>query len=112
MIITLPHKPSGDQWEYFKLPARHTVGVIGRQYGKSTLATLRAVRKVMSRPDANHYWVSPIVSQARVQYERLLAQYAPLISKRNKSYMEARLLSGGWIHYKGSDEPASIKRCV
>lgn len=109
MTITLPHKPSGDQWEYFKLPARHTVGVIGRQYGKSTIATLRAVRKVMSRPDANHYWVSPIVSQARVQYERLLAQYAPLISKRNKSYMEARLLSGGWIHYKGSDEPASIK---
>lgn len=109
MILTLPHRPREDQWKYFNLPARHTVGVIGRQYGKSTLATLRAVRKVMSSADANHYWVSPIVSQARVQYERLLDQYAPFISKRNKSYMEARLLSGGWIHYKGSDEPASIK---
>lgn len=109
MILTLPHKPHGNQWSYFNLPTRHTVGVIGRQYGKSTLATLRAVRKVMSSADANHYWVSPIVSQARVQYERLLDQYAPFISKRNKSYMEARLLSGGWIHYKGSDEPASIK---
>lgn len=109
MILTLPHRPQGDQLNYFNLNSRHTVGVIGRQYGKSTLATLRAVRKIMSRADANHYWVSPIVSQARTQFERLVNQYREFIKSQNKTHMEARLHSGGWIHFKGSDDPASIK---
>lgn len=109
MILTLPHKPTGDQWNYFNLPTRHTVGVIGRQYGKSTLAALRAVRKVMSRRDANHYWVSPIYSQAKVQYERLLRHYGPFINKHNKTDLNASLVSGGWIHFKGSDKPDNIK---
>lgn len=107
--LILPHEPQGDQWQYFNLATRHTVGVIGRQYGKSTLATLRAVKKVMSLTDANHYWVSPIASQARTQFERLLEQYKPFIRKANKTHMEAQLLSGGWVHYRGSDDPTSIK---
>jgi hypothetical protein len=109
MVLTLPHKPDGDQWDYFNLPQRHTVGVIGRQYGKSTLAMLRKVRKLLATPNGNHYWVSPIVPQARVQYERFLNLYAPFISKHNKSHMEARLLNGSWTHYKGSDNPSSLK---
>lgn len=61
MVLTLPHKPAGDQWNYFNLSTA-TVGVIGRQYGKSTLAQLRAVRKDLSKASkANRYWVSPIV---------------------------------------------------
>lgn len=109
MILTLPHKPQGDQWTYFNLKPRHTVGVIGRQYGKSTMASLRAVKKLLQNPKGNHYWVSPIIAQARVQYERFLSHYAPFIQKHNKSHMEARLINGAWTHYKGSDDPASIK---
>ena len=56
VTLYLPHKPRGDQFKYFNLSSRHTVGVIGRQYGKSTLATLRMVRKITSTKDANHYW--------------------------------------------------------
>lgn len=110
MILTLPHKPSGDQWNYFNLNTRHTVGVIGRQYGKSTLAKLRAVKKdTLKGRKANRYWVAPIVSQARVQFERFIYEYASLIRKPNKTHMEAQYLTNGWIHFKGSDDPANLK---
>ena len=109
MVLTLPHKPQGDQWQYFNLSSRHTVGVIGRQYGKSTLAMLRMVRKLLAKPAGNHYWVSPIVPQARVQFERFLALYHQFISKHNKSHMECRLINGAWTHFKGSDNPTSLK---
>jgi hypothetical protein len=109
VTLYLPHKPQGDQFKYFNLSSRHTVGVIGRQYGKSTLGTLRMVRKVTSTKDANHYWVSPIVSQARTQFERLLKDYRTFLTKINRTHMEAQFVSGGWAHYKGSDDPTSIK---
>ena len=109
MILTLPHRPSGDQWQYFKLPARHTVGVIGRQYGKSTLATLRAVKKLMNQKDGNHYWVSPVYSQAKVQFDRLVRDYRPFIEKPNKTELNVKLVSGSWIHFKGSDKPENLK---
>jgi hypothetical protein len=109
MVLTLPHKPHADQWRYFNLSTRHTVGVIGRQYGKSTLATLRAVKKVSSSRDANHYWVSPVYSQAKVQYERLVNHYREFVKKANKTELNAKLISGGWIHFKGSDKPENLK---
>lgn len=110
MILTLPHKPQGDQSIYYALPGRHTVGVIGRQYGKSTLAQLRAVRKDITLAEqANRYWVSPIVPQARVQFERFCKEYSSFVKKVNRTHMEARYVTGGWIHFKGSDNPASMK---
>lgn len=110
MTITLPHKPQGDQWNYFNLNTRHTVGVIGRQYGKSTLAQLRAVRKDLAKASkANRYWVSPIVPQARVQFERFCKEYSSFVRKVNRTHMEAQYISGGWIHFKGSDNPTSMK---
>ena len=109
MILTLPHKPHGDQWQYYNLASRHTVGVIGRQYGKSTLATLRAVKKLMARQDGNHYWVSPVYSQAKVQYDRLLRHYGAFIEKHNKTELNAKLISGSWLHFKGSDKPENLK---
>lgn len=109
MVLTLPHKPAGDQWQYYNLASRHTVGVIGRQYGKSTLATLRAVKKLMARQDGNHYWVSPVYSQAKVQYDRLLRHYGAFIEKHNKTELNAKLISGSWMHFKGSDKPENLK---
>ncbi len=110
MVLTLPHKPAGDQWTYFNLNTRHTVGVIGRQYGKSTMAQLRAVRTDLSKgANANRYWVSPIVPQARVQFERFCRDYYSFIKRTNKTHMEAQYLTGGWIHFKGSDNPTSMK---
>lgn len=107
--LRFPHRPQGDQTTYYGLTARNTVGVIGRQYGKSTMAMLRAVKHLMARPDGNHYWVSPIVPQARVQYLRFLSLYQPFVKKHNKSHMEAQLINGSWTHYKGSDNPSSLK---
>ena len=109
MVLTLPHKPAEDQWQYYNLASRHTVGVIGRQYGKSTLATLRAVKKLMARQDGNHYWVSPVYSQAKVQYDRLLRHYGAFIEKHNKTELNAKLISGSWMHFKGSDKPENLK---
>lgn len=110
MVLTLPHKPAGDQWNYFNLPTRHTVGLIGRQWGKSTNAQLRAVRDdVTKKEKANRYWVSPIVPQARVQFERFCKEYSAFVKKVNRTHMEAQYLTNGWIHFKGSDNPASMK---
>lgn len=110
MVLTLPHKPAGDQWNYFNLPTRHTVGLIGRQYGKSTLAQLRAAKKDLSKGQkANRYWVSPIVPQARVQFERFCKEYSSFIKKINRTHMQAKYITDGWIHFKGSDNPASMK---
>jgi hypothetical protein len=110
MVLTLPHKPAGDQWNYYNLNTRHTVGVIGRQYGKGVLAKLRAVRKDIAKGrKANRYWVAPIVPQARVHFERFIYEYRHFIGKPNKTHMEAPYLTGGWIHFKGSDNPESLK---
>lgn len=109
MVLTLPHKPQGDQWNFFNKNSRFNVGVIGRQWGKSTTGQLRQGRHLLTTKNGNAYWVSPIVPQARVQYERFLNQYSSFIQKYNKSHMEAKLINGSWAHYKGSDNPASLK---
>ena len=69
--LTLPHRPTGDQLNYYNLATRFTIGCIGRQYGKSTMATLRSVRRQFERK-GNYWFVSPIVSQAKVQFKRAI----------------------------------------
>lgn len=109
MILTLPHKPQGAQWDFYRLDTRHTVSVIGRQWGKSTIAMLRAVKKVMSRADANHLWTEPVTSQAKVQFKRFIKDYKHFYTGINLTDMEATLHGGGRIKFTGSDNYVNLK---
>lgn len=81
---------------------------IGRQYGKSTLVSLRLARRAIECP-GRYYWVAPIFPQARVQFERFVADYRALIRNVNRSHYEATVVGGSVIRWAGSDTPESLK---
>jgi len=107
--IVVPNKPQGDQVNYWKLSTRHTIGCIGRQWGKSTMALRRAIRKVLSDKDSNHWWISPVTRQAKVIFKRAISDYKPLIYSLNRTDMELRLINGGTLAFKGSDDYVNLK---
>lgn len=106
--VTLPHKPIGAQVEYYNIATRFSVSVVGRQWGKSTIAQLRSFRRAMQRPGV-YYWISPIFQQARVQFERFRSGYEAAIGRVNLSNLDLYLLNNSRISFRGSDKPDSIK---
>lgn len=109
LTLTAPHKPEGDQIKFWNLDTRFTVGCIGRQWGKSTMGQRRACRRVIQRPDANHWYVLPTIAQAKVQFRRHLKAYKDFIHDRNKSDMMIIYKNGGVITFKGADQPDNLK---
>lgn len=108
-VLYLPHKPIGDQLNYFNLSTRFTVGVIGRQYGKSTLAMVRRVKKMIEKSSSLSWWVSPVVSQAKVQFKRFIKHYSHLIDRLNKTDLEIEIFNKSIIQFKGSDDYENLK---
>lgn len=104
----MPHRPQGDQLKYFNLNSRFTVGCIGRQYGKSTLAMIRRIRSMLD-VGGIHWWVTPIVPQAKIHFKRFLRYYSHLAVRTNKADMEAELFNGSIIQFKGSDDYTNLK---
>lgn len=100
-------KPQGDQVNLYKKNKRFLAAAIGRQYGKSTICTLRLFKRATQKRGL-YYWVSPVVTQAREQLTRALIAYKPLIRDVNRSFMEVSLVNGSRIAYRGSDRPDSL----
>jgi hypothetical protein len=42
-------------------------------------------------------------------HDRLLRHYGAFIEKHNKTELNAKLISGSWMHFKGSDKPENLK---
>ncbi len=107
MIVTVP-TPRGGQVEFYKKKSRFLVAVVGRQYGKSTIASLRLIKRAMAKPGV-YWWVAPISNQSRVQFKRIYDVYRQLISEVNRTYMELRLINGSVIAFKGSDNKEALR---
>jgi hypothetical protein len=106
--FTMPHLPQGDQKHYYHLPTRFTIGCIGRQYGKTTLALRRHVKRVLHKPGV-YWWIAPITDQAKIAFKRTIQFYKPLIREVNKTDREVRWWSGSTTYFKGSDDYENLK---
>lgn len=109
--LKLPIRPHGDQLNVYNARSRFFVGAIGRQYGKSTLALLRFVKRALQRPDI-YYWVSPTIQIARQVFQnRFIPGYGGLIEAGGISQTErkARLVGGVLCYFKGADDPDSLR---
>ena len=107
--FTLPIRPSGDQVKVYNANSRFFVGVIGRQYGKTTLALIRAVRRAIETPGV-YYWIEPTITQAKAVFEqRFLPFYHPLLREKNVSDRRGTFLNGSRLFFKGSDAPDSLR---
>lgn len=112
-VITLSKMPQADQKNLFKnLEKRYFVGVIGRQYGKSTMCQLRAVRRAYSLSEQTsdvYWWLSPTISQAKVQFERALKEYYELTHEKSMTDRKIVLKNGAQWYFKGADSPDNLR---
>lgn len=106
--ITIPYAPVGRQWEYYRLNTRFTIGRIGRQWGKTTLALLRLTIKALKKPGV-YWWVSPTIGQAKIPFRRYQKDFHSMIKSVNKTDMTIELISSSLIFFKGSDDPMNLK---
>lgn len=109
--IVMPMEPIGTQFEIMKKRKRFFIGVIGRQYGKSTLCAMRHVIRAFekSKHKKIYWWVSPIIAQARTQFKRICNDYEHMIKQINKSFLEIEWLTGSTTFFKGSDNYDSLR---
>ena len=111
--IPFPVGAQGDQERFYLLNSRFSVGVIGRQYGKTTLAQYRMTLRIISerKPYSVYWWISPTIAQARVVFKRYIRLYADCILPKsvNRTYQEVQLLTGATIAFKGSDKPDNLR---
>lgn len=111
MALVLPYRPQGAQTRLYSASKRYLVAPVGRQFGKSTIGQLRDMRFTWGNPEANHYTIYPVQSQARVQFRRLLRKYQGFYDPKgvNLTELSVRLRTGGLIRYFGSGDYENIK---
>ncbi|HNN60632.1 MAG TPA: terminase family protein, partial [Leptospiraceae bacterium] len=106
--VLLPVKPAGAQWTLFNADTRYLVGVIGRQFGKSTICAIRFIRRALLTKGI-YWWISPTFAQARVVFGRFLLTYRDLIKSHHATFLEVTLINGSRIAFKGSDKPDNLR---
>ena len=109
MILTLPHKPRKKQIELYAMKNRFVVAVVGRQFGKSTIAQLRLTKHLMTVSDANAYWICPTYAQARIQFDRYTKYYKDFIKDVNKTRLEITALNDSKVSFRGSDNADALR---
>lgn len=112
--ITLDYAPFPYQREFHDSPARFKVVLGGRRSGKSKAALQQIVRHALEVPDANAWWVSPTLADARdvgwdAFKEELADDLRPLIQYTNEMRMMVRFRNGSRITFKGSESEQSLR---
>ena len=106
--ITLAYSPFPYQREFHDSTARFKLVVGGRRSGKSLGALQEMVRRALTKPDSNAWWVSPTLADARdvgfdAFKEQLLDDLRPLVQYVNEMRMLVRFRNGSRITFKGGE---------
>ena len=112
--ITLAYAPFPYQREFHDSKARWRVVLGGRRSGKSVAALQELVRHALTTPDANAWWVSPTIADARdVGWEgfkeELLDDLRPLVRTTNEVRMSVRFRNGSRITFKGAEAERPLR---
>lgn len=91
-------------------PARFKVFAAGRQVGKSTFCNMEMLKKAWEAPGTRYAFISPIYSQAKEQYRRLLnAIPLEVVKKRSDSELRIELVNDSVMEYLSGDNPHSLR---
>lgn len=112
--ITLDYSPFPYQREFHDSPARFKLVLGGRRSGKSKGALYELVKRALLVPDANAWWVSPTLSDARdvgfdTFKEELADDLRPLIRYTNEQRMLVRFRNGSRITFKGGESEQALR---
>lgn len=105
MIKTLElYTPHDKQLEFHESKARYRVAALGRQSGKSTMAMNELVIHAWEKPNTHYWFLSPIYSQAKLQYRKLL-DFLPheVIKKHSDTELNVTLITESSIEYKSGE---------
>ena len=85
--------------------ARFRVIAFGRQAGKSTWGVNELVRHAWERPRTEYWFLSPIYSQAEVQFERMLDAFeeSGIFRNVNKGKLTVTLINKSKITFKSGE---------
>jgi len=111
--ITLAYSPFPYQREFHDSPARFKIVIGGRRSGKSLGALHELVRRILTKPDGNAWWVSPTLADARdvgfdAFKEQLLDDLRPLVQYVNEMRMLIRFRNGSRLTFKGGESYQSL----
>lgn len=106
--ITLAYAPFPYQQEFHDSKARFKLVVGGRRSGKSKGALHDQVKRSLTTPGGNSWWVSPTLADARdvgfdAFKEELLDDLRPLLQYVNEQRMLIRFRNGSRLTFKGGE---------
>lgn len=114
--VSLDFRLHEAQMHVFRSPARFTVLVAGRRFGKTTLATTRAATKALDPANVKKmpvFIIAPIATQAKLLYwQPLLDALHPVLNQRKPPQSNEGhiwLNNGVLIGVKGADRPETLR---
>ena len=98
------YKPHPLQLEFHQSNHRYRIFSTGRQAGKSTACLNDLVFKAWNNPKTYYWMISPIYSQAKEQYRRMI-KFLPVQVIKRKSDTELRIdfINGSTIEFKSGE---------
>lgn len=104
----MPYYPVGEQETYCDLNTRFTIGLIGRQWGKSYIAMYRGIVSSI-KEKGNYYWIEPTIPQSKVHMKRMTTLFKDFIKSINLTDRIITLINGSTWSFKGADDPENLE---
>lgn len=104
------YRPHALQRKFHNSKARFRVAATGRQFGKSTMANMEMLRKAWENPGTKYAFISPVFSQAKEQYRRMISFLPPdVITRKSDTELRIDLITGSYMEYLSGDNPHSLR---
>lgn len=107
LVVYEPHEI---QLKFHNSTKRYRLVVCGRQVGKSTMALNEMAIKAWTRPGTRYSFISPIFSQAKEQYRRMISMLPPeIIAHKSDTELSIELINKSTMEFLSGDNPNSIR---
>jgi hypothetical protein len=101
LILYTPHDL---QLAFHNSKARFRVAASGRQWGKSTMSNNELVSRAWCNPNTKYWFLSPIYSQSRDQYRKLVNLLPQdVIKRKSDTELSVQLINDSVIEYKSGE---------
>ena len=109
LVLYTPHEI---QLRFHESKARYRVAALGRQSGKSTMATNELLKRAWENPGTKYWFISPTYDQAKIQYRRLIGTLTPcaeVMSKVNQTELRIRFTNDSVITFKSGEVAQNLR---
>ena len=104
------YNPHPVQLAFHSSEKRYRIIVTGRQCGKSTMANQELLKRAWENPKHHLAFISPIYSQSKEQFRRLVASIPPgIIARKSDSELRIDFINGSIVEYLSGDNPDNIR---